>query len=78
MIAEKTGRLHMWNRDEWREWLRRNHARKKEAWLVYYKKHTKKETVAYNDAVEEALCFGWIDGKVRRIDEERYMQRYTP
>ena len=49
-----------------------------EIWLVYYKKHTKKPSIPYNEAVEEALCFGWIDSLVRRIDDERYMQKYTP
>jgi len=66
------------NRDDWREWLRKNHLSEKEIWLIYYKKHTKKPTVVYNEAVEEALCFGWIDSIVRRIDDETYMQKYTP
>lgn len=66
------------NRDEWRAWLEHNHALSKEIWLIYYKKHTKKETVMYNEAVEEALCFGWIDSTVKRIDNETYMQKYTP
>ncbi len=65
-------------RDEWRECLEKNHLSEKEIWLIYYKKHTKKPTVTYNEAVEEALCFGWIDSTVRRIDEETYMQKYTP
>jgi uncharacterized protein YdeI (YjbR/CyaY-like superfamily) len=47
-------------------------------WLVYYKKHTGKPSVYYNEAVEEALCFGWIDSIVKRIDDERYMQKFTP
>ena len=50
----------------------------KEIWLIYFKKHTKKETVSYNDAVEEALCYGWIDSIVKSIDSETYMQKYTP
>jgi len=66
------------NRFEWREWLKKNHLSEKEIWLIYYKKHTKKETITYNEAVEEALCFGWIDSLVRRIDDESYMQKYTP
>jgi uncharacterized protein YdeI (YjbR/CyaY-like superfamily) len=66
------------NRAEWRLWLENNHISVKEIWLIYYKKHTKKETVNYNEAVEEALCFGWIDSTVKRIDDETYMQRYTP
>jgi len=65
-------------RDTWREWLHKNHCTEDEIWLVYYKKHTKKPSVAYNDAVEEALCYGWIDGKIQRMDDERYKQRFTP
>ncbi len=70
--------LYLKTRDEWRSWLEEHHDTAERIWLIYYKKHTKKPTVAYNDAVEEALCFGWIDGQVKRIDDERYMQRYTP
>jgi len=66
------------NRDEWRNWLEENHAIAKGIWLVYYKKHTGKPTVSYNDAVEEALCYGWIDSIVKRVDDECYMQKYTP
>lgn len=66
------------NRNEWRAWLEQNHSLYKEIWLIYYKKHTKKPTVSYNDAVEEALCFGWIDSLVKSIDTETYMQKYTP
>ncbi len=47
-------------------------------WLVFLKQHTGKSNVSYNDAVEEALCFGWIDGVKRSIDEDRYMHRFTP
>ncbi|MBI4333211.1 MAG: YdeI/OmpD-associated family protein [Chloroflexi bacterium] len=66
------------DRGEWRSWLKQNHLSQKGVWLVYYKKHTRKPSVPYNDAVEEAICFGWIDGKIRKLDEDRYMQRYTP
>ncbi|MBI2984992.1 MAG: hypothetical protein HYY50_05220 [Candidatus Kerfeldbacteria bacterium] len=62
----------------WRSWLKYNHAKKKEIWLVRYKKHTGKPTVDYQDSVDEALCFGWIDGMERRIDAERYATRFTP
>jgi uncharacterized protein YdeI (YjbR/CyaY-like superfamily) len=65
-------------RRAWRAWLAKNHARVSGIWLLYYKKHTGRSGVAYADAVEEALCFGWIDGKVRRVDEDSYAQRYTP
>ena len=66
------------NRDEWRAWLEQNHAIEKDIWLIYYKKYTKKETVFYSEAVDEALCFGWIDSIVKSIDDQTYMQRYSP
>ena len=66
------------NREEWRAWLEQNHASEKDIWLIYYKKHTKKETVFYSEAVDEALCFGWIDSIAKSIDDETYMQRYSP
>ena len=66
------------DRQEWRAWLHDHHAHAKEIWLVYYRKATGKPRVAYNDAVEEALCFGWIDGQQKGIDEERFAQRFSP
>jgi len=66
------------NRRLWRKWLEKNHNKKNEVWLVYYKKHTGKPSISHKEGVEEALCFGWIDSRVKRIDEERFMQRYTP
>ena len=65
------------SRQDWRDWLKRNHTIEKEIWLVYYKKHTGKPTISYRDSVEEALCFGWIDGTKKRIDDERYSHRFT-
>jgi uncharacterized protein YdeI (YjbR/CyaY-like superfamily) len=73
---EKT--LYVKTRDEWRRWLESNHKKKSEIWLVYYKKHTGKPRISYDDAVEEALCFGWIDSIVKRVDDERFMQKFTP
>ncbi|MFC2009381.1 YdeI family protein [Chloroflexota bacterium] len=73
-----TKQLYFANRDDWRDWLERNHTTKKEAWLIHYKKHTGKPGIRYEDAVEEALCFGWIDGKLRSIDSEKYALRYSP
>jgi len=70
--------LYITDRKHWRKWLEKNHDTKKEIWLIYYKKHSKKPRIPYDDAVEEAICFGWIDSTVKRIDDERYMQRYTP
>ncbi|MDF1548600.1 MAG: YdeI/OmpD-associated family protein [Bacteroidales bacterium] len=66
------------NRMEWRDWLSENHNTCDGVWLIYFKKHTKKASVGYNDAVEEALCFGWIDSIVKTIDNEQYKQKYTP
>jgi len=54
--------LHFMDRDEWRVWLEKNHASAKEVWLVHYKQHTGKLSLSLDEAVEEALCFGWIDG----------------
>lgn len=66
------------DRAAWRAWLEAHHATDTEIWLVNYKKHTGTPSVSYDDAVEEALCFGWIDGILKRIDDERYAQRYSP
>ena len=70
--------LYVTNRTDWQAWLEKNYDKKKEIWLIYYKKHTKKPCIPYDDAVEEALCFGWIDSTVKRIDDEKHVQRYTP
>ena len=77
-ISIHPARLHVKNRKDWRKWLCDNHQKEKEIWLVYYKKHTGYPRVSYNDAVEEALCFGWIDSIVKTIDDETYMQKFTP
>lgn len=76
-MAEKPT-LHVTTRKEWREWLERNHQKETVIWLIFFKKHTGKTRLPYNDSVEEALCFGWIDSIVNRIDEDRYMQKFTP
>lgn len=65
-------------RGAWRAWLETNHARRDELWLVYFKKDSGTPSVSYAEAVEEAICFGWIDGQVQAIDAARYMQRFTP
>lgn len=70
--------LYITNRKEWRKWLKENHKTTYAIWLIYYKKHTGKPRIPYDDAVEEALCFGWIDSIVKRIDDEKFMQRFTP
>ncbi|MBU1707931.1 YdeI/OmpD-associated family protein [bacterium] len=70
--------LYVTNREDWRAWLEKNYASANEIWLVYYKKHTGKPRIPYDDAVEEALCFGWIDSIIKRVDDEIYMQKFTP
>ena len=65
-------------RDEFRDWLIKNHQTKKEIWLIQYKKATKKPSINYVEAVEEAICFGWIDGLEKGIDAERYALRFSP
>jgi uncharacterized protein YdeI (YjbR/CyaY-like superfamily) len=59
---------------EWRLWLKENHSSKQSIWLVYYKKKANIPTVTYSDAVDEALCFGWIDSKAKPLDEEKFMR----
>jgi uncharacterized protein YdeI (YjbR/CyaY-like superfamily) len=66
------------NRNEWRKWLEKNHSIEDGLWLIHYKKKSNKKSVSHSDAVEEALCFGWIDSKLKRIDDERYILRYSP
>lgn len=70
--------LYFTERESWRAWLMANHSTAREIWLLFYKKHTKKPCLPYEEAVEEALCFGWIDGRLQRLDEERHIQRYSP
>lgn len=70
--------LYVVTRFEWRKWLEKNHLNTDEVWLIYYKKPSGKPRIPYVDAVEEALCFGWIDGKIRRINEDYFIQRFTP
>ena len=66
------------NKKDWRKWLEKNFDKEKEIWLVYPKKSSGKKRILYNDAVEEALCFGWIDSTVKSLDEDNSIQRFTP
>ncbi len=77
--AVKVGKtLYAKNRKEWRRWLAKHHQSANEIWLIYYKKASGKPRVPYNDAVEEALCYGWIDSILKPIDSRKYVQRYSP
>ena len=77
-MTETAKRMNFANREKWRAWLQRNHASVDELWLVILKKHVKKPSIRLDEGVEEALCFGWIDGKLRRIDDEKHEIRFTP
>ncbi len=70
--------LYVIHREDFRKWLAQNHQTKKEIWLIQYKKATKKPSVNYVEAVEEAICFGWIDGFEKGLDAERYAIRFSP
>ncbi|MHC4645502.1 MAG: YdeI/OmpD-associated family protein [Planctomycetota bacterium] len=69
--------LYVTNRDEWRDWLSRHYATASQIWLVFYRKETGKPTIEYGAAVEEALCFGWIDSIIKRIDGAKYARKFT-
>jgi uncharacterized protein YdeI (YjbR/CyaY-like superfamily) len=73
-----TRTLYVASRREWRRWLAENHAAAREIWLVFYKKAAGRASIPYDAAVEEALCFGWIDGVIKKMDGERYARRFTP
>lgn len=70
--------LYVTHRDDLRKWLIDNHKSKKEIWLVQYKKAAKKPSINYAEAVEEAICFGWIDSTEKSMDAERYATRFSP
>jgi uncharacterized protein YdeI (YjbR/CyaY-like superfamily) len=72
-----TETLYVSTRKEWRLWLQGNHNTRDEIWLVFYRKETGRPSLSYNVAVEEALCFGWIDSIRKSIDDEKYVQRFS-
>lgn len=71
-------RVHFEDRLSWRGWLDENHCEMREVWLVFDKKHTGRRCITYDAAVEEALCVGWIDSIIKRLDDEQYMRKFTP
>jgi uncharacterized protein YdeI (YjbR/CyaY-like superfamily) len=75
---EITQTLYVTDRKDWRNWLKKHHKTEEEIWLVYPKKATNKPRIEYNDAVEEALCFGWIDSIQKKLDEGHTVQRFSP
>jgi uncharacterized protein YdeI (YjbR/CyaY-like superfamily) len=70
--------LYVTSLEEWRAWLTKHSQSETEVWLIYYKKHTGQPRISYDHAVEEALCFGWVDSIVKRIDDEKFAQKFTP
>ena len=77
--ADSTMRqLYVTDREQWRNWLSLNHAAEAGIWLIFYKKETSRPTIAYDAAVEEALCFGWIDSIIKKIDAAKYARKFTP
>jgi uncharacterized protein YdeI (YjbR/CyaY-like superfamily) len=77
-LNAKLKTLDVRTRKQWRAWLQSHHRTESDVWLVFHKRHTGEPSVAYGDAVEEALCFGWIDSLIRRLDEDRYARKFTP
>lgn len=78
MVKPPPNSVQVKNRAEWRQWLEENHTRKEGVWLVTFKKASGKPHLAYAEAVEEALCFGWVDSKGNKLDDERTMLWYAP
>lgn len=66
------------NKEDWRDWLKENYNKESYVWLLLYKKKYRKKEMTLEDAVEEAMCFGWIDGKLRRVDSESFILRFSP
>jgi uncharacterized protein YdeI (YjbR/CyaY-like superfamily) len=66
------------DRSEWRKWLVKNHDKESEIWILAFKTHTGKKGLSYSEALEEALCYGWIDSRLRRIDDEKHTWRFAP
>ena len=77
-FESKLREIHPKTRAGWRSWLADNHTMADGVWLIYYRASTGKRRLTWEDAVREALCFGWIDSKVKPIDDERYKQIFTP
>lgn len=70
--------LELGSRRAWRQWLKQHHTSSSGVWLVYFKEHTGIPSIPYDESVREALCFGWVDSLIRRIDDDRYARKFTP
>lgn len=78
MVTANIKTLEVRSRVRWRAWLEKHHHSELEIWLVFHKRHTGKAWILYGDALDEALCFGWVDSRIRRLDDDRYALRFTP
>lgn len=70
--------IHFKNKSLFRDWLKKNHDKSPGIWMIFYKKHIKKESLYYKEALDVALCYGWIDSTIKRLDDEKYIQKFTP
>jgi uncharacterized protein YdeI (YjbR/CyaY-like superfamily) len=79
MVRTKTLKtLDVQTLEQWRRWLTDHHDAESEVWLVFHKRHTGRPSIAYEDALDEALCFGWVDSLIKRLDDARYARKFTP
>lgn len=70
--------LEVKNREDWRTWLDTNHDQVSEVWLIFYKKASGQSSITYSEALDEALCYGWVDSLIKKIDETKYVRKFTP
>ena len=77
-MATQLTMLEFSNRSQWRTWLGTHHASSPGVWLVFHKEHTGVKSIPYDDSVREALCFGWIDSLIKRLDDQRFARKFTP
>jgi uncharacterized protein YdeI (YjbR/CyaY-like superfamily) len=70
--------VYMANLEDWRRWLQDNHQTSPGVWLMFFKTSTGRDCITYDDALDEALCYGWIDSIIKKLDEERYLRKFTP
>jgi uncharacterized protein YdeI (YjbR/CyaY-like superfamily) len=77
-IVPAAEKLYCENLAQWRSWLKKNHGTSSGVWLVFFKKGTSRQTLDYAGALDEALCYGWIDSLIKKLDEQRYSRKFTP